>query len=344
MMCLVGKGVQEMADKPSIGGQAVIEGVMMKAPERVVLSVRKPDGTIETRMTPYTPISKRNWFFALPVVRGVVNFVDMMALGVRTITLSAELAGEEPGKPSRANEFIAKKTKKSADDIMVFFAVLLSILLSVGLFILLPSFLTGLLRNAVSSTFVLNILEGFIRLSIFLAYLLMISLMKDIRRVFMYHGAEHKVVNCYEQDMDITLENAKKASRLHARCGTNYLFLVIALSILVFSFLGFRDSFLLRIALRLLLLPLVAGLAYEVLKLAAKSNSLVCRIIRAPGIALQRMTTREPEDDMLEVAMTAFITALTGVLPESQTQKEQTTASAGGISGEEPAGDNKVND
>ena len=149
-----------MVDKPSIGGQAVIEGIMMKAPERVVLSVRKPDGTIETRITPYTPVTKRNWFFALPIIRGIVNFVDIMALGVRTITLSAELAGEEPDKPSQFDQYVAEKTKKSSDDIMVFFAVCLSILLAIALFILLPSFLTGLLQNVIASPFLLKYSGG----------------------------------------------------------------------------------------------------------------------------------------------------------------------------------------
>ena len=171
----------------------------------------------------------------------------------------------------------------------------------------------------------------------------------------MYHGAEHKVVNCYEQDMDITLENAKKASRLHARCGTNYLFLVIAISILVFSFLGFRDNYLLRIALRILLLPLVAGIAYEVLKLAAKSNNIICRIIRTPGIALQRLTTREPEDDMLEVSMVAFQAALSGKMPEISIPPDQVSGysiqndtveidSACTKSSEESTGDKELND
>ena len=341
-----------MAEKPSIGGQAVIEGIMMKAPERVVLSVRKPDGMIETRITPYIPVSKRNWFFALPIVRGVVNFVDILALGVRTITLSAELAGEEPERPSQFDEFVARKTKKNSDDIMIFFAVCLSILLAIALFILLPSFLTGLLQSVVASTFVLNILEGLIRLSIFLGYILAISLMKDIRRVFMYHGAEHKVVNCYEQDKEITMENAKKSSRLHARCGTNYLFLVIAVSIFVFSFLGFRSNFLLRVLLRILLLPLVAGIAYEVLKLAAKSNNMLCRIIRAPGIALQRLTTREPDNDMIEVSMTAFQAALTGEMPVSEQPgftenilvEQELKCSEGTASSEGPSKENNLKD
>lgn len=298
----------------SVGGQAVMEGVMMRTPEGdVALAVRKADGTIEAE---YTPKKKKSIHPVLkwPVVRGVVAFVDALATGMKMTTRSAELYGEEiEEEPSRFEKWLAKKTGKSAMDIAIVVAVVLAIGLAVGLFVFLPSLATQLIpwKDAAPRIWK-SLTEGFVRLLVFLLYITSISLMKDIRRVYMYHGAEHKTIACYEHEAELTPENAMKYSRLHPRCGTNYLFLVMAVSILFFAALPYTENLLLRLLSRLVFLPLVAGLAYEVLKLAAASDKLWARIIRAPGLGLQYLTTREPEPEMIEVAIRAFNLAVNG--------------------------------
>lgn len=311
----------------SVGGQAVMEGVMMRTLNGgIALAVRKADGTIETEFTlksnaPKNPVLK--W----PVVRGVVAFVDSISTGMKMITRSAELYGEAlEEEPSRFEKWIAKKTGKDAMDIAIIFAVVLAIAFALGLFVLLPSLSTQLIPwKAETPRIWKSLVEGFVRLLIFLGYISAISLMKDIRRVYMYHGAEHKTIACYEHEAPLTPENAMKYSRLHARCGTNYLFLVMAVSILFFAVLPYAENFFLRFLTRIVFLPLVAGLAYEVLKLAASSDALWARIIRAPGLGLQYLTTREPEPDMIEVAIRAFELAINdGVLPQKKENEPDT--------------------
>jgi uncharacterized protein YqhQ len=292
----------------SIGGQAVMEGVMMRSPEgKIAMAVRRQDGGMEL-FSQDAPQKQRPRILKWPVVRGVVNFGSMMAMGVRMLSRSASMAGfeEEAEKPSKFEEFLAKKTGKSADSIMVGMAVFMAVVLAVALFFLLPSFITGLFRPLSLAPVVMNLIEGAVRILIFLGYVLAVSLLKDIRRTFMYHGAEHKVIACYEHEMPLDVEHARTCSTKHPRCGTNYLLLVMVISILVFSLTGFSGGYLARTGLRILLLPLVAGIAYEVLKLVGKSDSLPARIVRAPGMALQKLTTREPDDSMLEVSLTAF--------------------------------------
>ena len=298
--------------KESIGGQAVIEGVMMKSPRRTAMAVRRTDQTISIYTKEYSAASNRNWFLKLPIIRGVVNFVEMMAMGVRMLTKSASMSGLDDieEEPSKFEKFLAEKTNKSIESIIIFVAVALAIVMAVGLFFLLPSFLAGLFKPLISSNILLNLIEGGFRLAIFLAYMAGVSLMKDIKRTFMYHGAEHKVVNCYEKDLELNVDNARAMSTRNPRCGTNYLLLVMVVSILVISLTGFQGSFLVRAGIRILLLPVVAGVAYEILKLAAKSDILPFRIIRYPGMLLQKLTTREPTDDMLEVSLIAFKRAM----------------------------------
>ena len=312
--------------KCSIGGQAVMEGVMMRTPEGdVALAVRKADGTIETEYTPRKKKSE-NPVLKWPVVRGVVAFVDALATGMKMTTRSAELYGEEiEEEPSRFEKWIAQKTGKSAMDVAIIVAVVLAIGLAIALFVFLPSLATQLIpwKDAAPRIWK-SLTEGFVRLLIFLLYISSISLMKDIRRVYMYHGAEHKTIACYEHEAQLTPENAMKYSRLHPRCGTNYLFLVMAVSILFFAVLPYTENLLLRLLSRLVFLPLVAGLAYEVLKLAAASDKLWARIIRAPGLGLQYLTTREPEPEMIEVAIRAFNLAMNG--GKSVQDGEQTTS------------------
>ena len=295
-----------------------MEGVMMRTMSGgIALAVRKADGTIETEYTPKKQDGK-NPILKWPVVRGVVAFVDSLATGMKMMTRSAELYGETiEEEPSRFEKWLAKKTGKDVMDIAIVVAIVLAVVLAMGLFVLLPSLATQLIRwDAATPRIWKSLVEGFVRLLIFLGYISAISMMKDIRRVYMYHGAEHKTIACYEHDAPLTPENAMQYSRLHARCGTNYLFLVMAVSILFFAMLPYAENIFLRMLTRIIFLPLVAGLAYEVLKLAAASDALWARIIRAPGMGLQYLTTREPEPAMVEVAIAAFNLAINdGVVP-----------------------------
>jgi uncharacterized protein YqhQ len=298
----------------SVGGQAVMEGVMMRTPDGdVALAVRKADGTIETE---YSSKKKGKQSPALkwPVVRGVAAFVDALATGMKMTMRSAELYGEgEQEEPSRFEKWLAEKTGKSAMDVAIAVAVVLAVGLAVALFVFIPSLVSQLIPWADATPRIWNSLaEGFARLLVFLIYISAIAAMKDIRRVYMYHGAEHKTIACYEHEKELSPENALHYSRLHPRCGTNYLFLVMAVSILFFAALPYAENLLLRLLTRLIFLPLVAGLAYEVLKLAAASDKLWARIIRAPGLGLQYLTTREPDADMIAVAIKAFNLAMSG--------------------------------
>lgn len=314
--------------KCSVGGQAVMEGVMMRTPSGgIALAVRKPDGTIETEYRKQPTKAVKGTFLGWPVVRGVVAFVESLSVGMQTTMRSAELFGDEESieEPGKFEKWLAEKTGKSVMDVAMVVAVVLAVALAVGLFVFLPSLVTQLIPWGENTASIWKSLaEGVVRLLIFLGYLSAISLMKDIRRVYMYHGAEHKTIACYEHEDEMTPENCMKYTRLHPRCGTNYLFLVMAVSILFFAMLPYSSNFLIRFATRLIFLPVVAGLSYEVLKLAAASDNLIARIVRAPGLGLQHLTTREPDRDMLEVALKAFELAIhDGVLPEEQPKEAE---------------------
>lgn len=306
--------------KCDIGGQGVLEGVMMRAPSMCGLAVRKASGEIVYEKQPVTPISKKNKFFGLPIVRGVASLVDMLGFGVQTITKSAKLFDEqaEDYKPSKLEHFIAKKSGKDVMDVAMGVAVLLSVALAVGMFFILPNVLTNLIKGWIygpitlsgSQQFLMNLVDGGIRLLIFVGYVLAVTLVKDIRRVFQYHGAEHKTINCYEHEEELTVENIRKYRTLHPRCGTSYLLLVMVISILLFSLLGWGGAWYVRIGLRLLMLPVVAGVAYEFLKFAARGDNLFFRVIRWPGMMLQKLTTAQPDDSMIEVAIVAFRAAM----------------------------------
>ena len=293
----------------AVGGQAVMEGVMMKNPENgTALAVRQSDGTIVTEYYQNKNRHKKGTFPTWPVVRGVYAFVEALSGGMKITTRSAELLGEEmTEEPTKFEKWLSKKLGKSAGDMAMTVAVILAAALAVGLFVILPSLLVSFL--GIESTFLVSLLEGVVRLLIFLGYLLGISRIKDIHRVFMYHGAEHKTIACYEAEGEMTPENILKYTRLHPRCGTNYLFLVMMVSILFFACIPVR-AFLPRVLTRLLFIPLVAGLAYEVLKAAAASDGWLARAVRAPGLALQHITTAEPTADMVEVALAAFNLAM----------------------------------
>ncbi len=311
----------------NIGGQAVIEGVMMRSDKGTALVVRRSDGSLAKEFHHQRKRYKKGSFPTWPVVRGVYAFVKSISDGMSITTRAAEMLGEEEEEPSKFELWLAKRFNKSAMDVVKWVAILLAAALAIGLFFLLPIGIISLLELIFGKTSpVLSaIVQGVIRLIIFLLYIYGISRIKDIRRVFMYHGAEHKTIACYEAELPMTPENAAKCTRLHPRCGTNYLFLTMAVSIIVTAIVsalctlipGFTEwhdasglnSFLFRLA-RIVLIPLIAGVSYEVLKAAAKRDNLVCRVARAPGLALQHLTTQEPTLDMLEVAIASFELAL----------------------------------
>ncbi|MBQ1821653.1 MAG: DUF1385 domain-containing protein [Clostridia bacterium] len=312
----------------TIGGQAVIEGVMMRSEKGTALVVRRSDGSLAKEFHHKRTRYKKGSFPTWPVVRGVYAFFQSLSDGMSITTRAAEMLGEEEEEPTKFEKWLAKRFNKSAMDVVKWVAIALATVLAIGLFFLLPIGVVSLLELIVGSTMnaaLSAVVQGLVRLVIFLLYIYGISKIKDIKRVFMYHGAEHKTIACYEAELPMTPENAAKCTRLHPRCGTNYLFLTMAVSIVVTTVVsalctlipGFSawhdasglNSFLFRIARIVLILP-IAGISYEVLKAAARRNNLICRIVRAPGLALQHLTTKEPTEDMLEVAIASFELAL----------------------------------
>jgi uncharacterized protein YqhQ len=291
--------------KTSIGGQALIEGIMMIGPENAAIAVRKPDGEI---VIDKRPLPKKDIFTKMPVVRGVVGFFRQIVLGMKALMYSADfidIEEDENAKPSKVDAFIDKVFGDKFKDAAIYFAVIIAIAFSVGLFILLPNFLAALVVGTKNSI-AYNLFEGVVKVIIFFAYMSLTSVMKDIKRVWEYHGAEHKTIHCYEQGDELTVENVKKYSTKHPRCGTSFMFLVVVVSILVFSLLPLSHSILINSLVRLALVPLVAGLSYEVLKFAGRSEWKIMKAINAPGMLFQMFTTREPDDQQIEVAIAAF--------------------------------------
>jgi len=287
-----------------------MEGVMMRDGKSYAMAIRNAQ-TKEIVCVKEQINSKKNKFTVLPIVRGVINFGQMLSLGMKTLTKSATLCGiEEEAEPSRFETYITNKLGDKADKVIMTISIVLAIGLAIVLFMMLPSLLAGCFSGITTNSLALNGIEGAARLIVFFFYILAISKIKDIDRVFMYHGAEHMIINCYENEKELTVENARTFSRFHPRCGTNYLFLVMIVSIIIFSFLGFSGNPFLRLLTRLILLPLVAGVAYEVLKACARNENTLTHIIRAPGLFMQRFTTKVPSDDMLEVAIAAFNVAM----------------------------------
>jgi len=290
--------------KPSgIGGQAVIEGIMMKNKDMYSVAVRKPDGEIEVNLSTYRSIVKNKMLRETPLVRGVVNFVDSMILGMRTLTFSASFYEEEE-EPTKTDEMMDKLFKGNAEKVVMGLTVAFSIVMAVGIFMILPYFLTNFLRNYVVSNTLLAIIEGVVRVGIFILYVFLISRMKDIQRTFMYHGAEHKCINCIENGMELNVENVLKSSKHHKRCGTSFLFIVMVVSIIFFIFIDVTSP-VLRVVIRLLLIPVIAGVSYELIRLAGNSDSKFVQMISFPGMLMQRLTTKEPDAEMVEVAIAA---------------------------------------
>lgn len=287
--------------RTSIGGQAVIEGVMMKNGKKCAIAVRKPDQTIEVKTSVQTSISEKYPVLKLPIIRGVVNFVESMIVGLQTLTYSASFYEEEE-EESKFDQWFENTFKEKGESILMGITVCISILLSIGIFMILPYLLTGFLEARIGNHAIVLALEGIVRIAIFLGYIILISQMKDIQRVFMYHGAEHKTINCLEQGEDLTPENVKKYSRLHKRCGTSFLFIVMIISIFFFFFIRV-DSIVMKVVLRLLLIPVIAGVSYEFIRFAGKSDSKIVMALSRPGMMLQKLTTREPDKEMIEVAI-----------------------------------------
>ena len=299
--------------KTSIGGQAVMEGVMMRGPKMIATCVRKANGEIITDKKEVSSVLNKYKFLKLPILRGVISFFESMITGVKCLMFSADQIELDDGEESmsRFEKWLDNKFGDKVKDIVIYFSVFLSLIFSIGLFMLLPTILVGWIKNFTENQVILSASEGIVRILIFMTYIILVSRMKDIQRVFEYHGAEHKTIAMYEHGEELTVENARKYSRLHPRCGTNFLLIVMIISIICFSFLRWENVYL-RLLYRLLLLPFVAGVSYEIIKFAGKSENKFVRLLTKPGLYLQYLTTREPDDSQLEVAIEAIKNVITG--------------------------------
>lgn len=299
----------------TIGGQALIEGVMMKGPKDIAIAVRKPNQEIEVKKQKLDTPSTKHKILKLPLIRGVVGLIEAMVIGTKSLMYSAEFFDEEYEK-SKFEEYVEKKynDKDKVQNLEMFFTLILSLLIVVVVFMMIPTFLTNLFKKAIDSPILLNLVEGLIRIIIFLVYITVISKMEDVERVFEYHGAEHKTIHCYEAEEELTVENVKKYPILHPRCGTSFLFMVMIVSILVLSFFGWPSP-LKRFLVRILMLPVIAGISYEINRLIGRSNGKLAYALSYPGLIIQKLaTTREPDGEQIEVA----IAALKGVLVEDE--------------------------
>ena len=286
-----------------IGGQAVIEGVMMKNMDRYAVSVRKPNGKIETKVEECVSFAEKHPLFQLPVFRGMANFLESMVIGMKTLNYSASFyEDEEEQTESRTEQLLEKILGEKAEKIIMGIVLVFSLAISIGLFMILPYIASEAAGKLIHNEYGILLMEGVIRIAIFLGYIVLISQMEDIKRVFMYHGAEHKTINCLEAGVPLTPENVDNFSRLHKRCGTSFIFIVMIISMVFFFFIRV-DTIWLRIVLRLLFLPLVAGVSYEFIRLAGSSDHPLVQIFSKPGLALQRLTTKEPDHSMIEVAI-----------------------------------------
>lgn len=297
--------------KTSIGGQALIEGVMMRGPRKTAMAVRKPDGELETQIWDNKPARAWN---RIPLVRGVVNMVSSLVVGYRCLMKSAEISTEglEEEEPSRLEKWLEEKLGVNLMKAVMLVGSVLGVVIAVGLFMFLPAWLVGL-GEGVLPRWAMSLIEGFIKIGVFLAYMALVGLMPDMRRLFQYHGAEHKTIACYEAGEELTPENIRKYPRFHPRCGTSFIVIVLILGILIFSVVTWSNA-LVRTVLKLCLLPVVVGIAYELIKLAGRYDNLFTRIISFPGLKIQHLTTREPDDSMIEAA----IASMKPVIPENE--------------------------
>lgn len=288
-----------------IGGQAVIEGVMMRNKDKYAVAVRKPDNNIEVSVKNCTNLAGKYRFLKLPIIRGIFSFIDSLVVGMSTLSYSAsfyeddEHDAKENKKPKKVK---SKEQEEKEEKVMMTFTIILSIVMAVAIFMIAPYYVSRLFAAFIKNDTAVILIEGMVRLVFFIVYVKLISLMKDIKRVYMYHGAEHKCINCIEHGLDLTVENVLKSSKEHKRCGTSFLLIVMCISIVFFMFIRV-DSPVLRLVLRVLLVPVIAGVSYEVLRLAGNSDSKLMDIVSRPGLWLQHLTTSEPDADMVEVAI-----------------------------------------
>ena len=285
-----------------IGGQAVLEGVMMKNKDDYAVAVRKPNGEIEVEVDVFCGCMHESRVRQAPFIRGVFNFIDSLRLGMKTLNFSASFYEEEDVKETGLDKAVNKLSGGRGESIMMGLTTVISIVLAVGIFILLPYFLSSLLSDYVRNASLLAIVEGVIRILIFFLYVVGISLMKDIRRLYQYHGAEHKCINCIEKGRPLTVKNVMRSSRYHKRCGTSFMFFVMFVSIILFFFIRVPNP-VMKVAVRILLIPVIAGISYEIIRLAGRSDNILVQILSLPGALLQRLTTKEPDESMVEVAM-----------------------------------------
>lgn len=307
--------------KTMCGGQALIEGILMRGPEKEAVVVRKPDGQLEVKVEPLTAANSRKKWMKLPLIRGPINFVDSMIHGVKALMYSAEFYPEDeenPAEPSKLDQWLETHLgSEKAMSVIISLSVVLGLAFSVLLFFILPTLITGFLARFLENRFVLSLLEGVVRMGIFLVYLILISNMKDMKRVFRYHGAEHQTIFCYESGLPLTVENVAKMPRHHPRCGTSFMFVIMFVAILVHAILGVGwDNVWLRLGIRLLSLPVIVAITYEINRFVGRHDNAFTRLLTAPGLWLQNFTTQEPDEGMMEVA----IKALEQVLPDEKGQ------------------------
>ena len=286
-----------------IGGQAVIEGIMMMNRNDYAVAVRKPDQEIEVKRDRYISITQKVKLFSLPFVRGVFRFADSMIVGMKTLTYSASFfEDDEDSEPGKIEQFLNRVLGEKLESALMALVMVLSFVMAIGIFMLLPLFIAGLFSSVIESERLMAVLEGIIRILIFIAYIKLVSRMEDIRRTFMYHGAEHKCINCVEHGLPLTVENVRNSSKEHKRCGTSFILIVMVISILFFMVVRV-DNVWMRFASRIVLVPVIAGVSYEILQLAGRSNSRFMDLVSRPGMWMQGLTTKEPDDSMIEVAI-----------------------------------------
>ena len=285
-----------------IGGQAVLEGVMMKNREKYAVAVRKPDGEIEVEVETYQGLAHGSKFKELPFIRGIFNFLDSLILGTKALNYSASFYEEEDDKETKFDKAMDKMSGGNGEKLLSGIVTVISVVLAVGIFIVLPYFISSLFESFIRNRSLMAIIEGVIRIALFILYVWGISAMKDIRRLYQYHGAEHKCINCIEKGRPLTVHNVMRSSRLHKRCGTSFIFFVMLVSIVLFFFIQV-DNVAEKVILRILLMPVVAGISYEIIRLAGRTDNIFIKILSAPGMWIQRMTTREPDESMAEVAI-----------------------------------------
>lgn len=291
-----------------IGGQAVIEGIMMKNKDEYATAVRKPNGEIEVEKETYVSLTERVKLFSLPFVRGVFSFADSMILGMKTLTWSASFfEDDEDVQPGKFELWLDKVFGEKLEGVLMSLVMVFSVVMAIGIFMVLPLVIAGVFRKVITSETVMAVIEGIIRIAIFITYIKLVSRMEDIRRTFMYHGAEHKCINCIEHGMELTVDNVRKSSKQHKRCGTSFLLIVMVISILFFMVVRV-DTLRLRILSRIVLVPVIAGVSYEFLRLAGRSDAKIVDILSRPGLWMQNLTTKEPDDKMIEVAIRAVET------------------------------------